>query len=378
MFTVEEEPAVVEVEVDIENPVVKSYLDLLESYPYRDNDYEYSVIDSFWQVYTDYRKDRPSPATVSWERDPGCTSQKVYLSGNPSFKDAFSFSIRSSESSCGIYNMIPGREYWWKVEAGFPDGVKKIMNSGNFTTTGRRRFLNIDNVCNVRDLGGIRTTDGVRIKYGLIFRGGEMDGGRFDNGGNACKISSSGINAMKDAGIAAVLDLRTAEEALEKYSSSLGKDIDYVRFEDANAYYYDKFWKTDTYIRAMQWVIDELKDGKPVYFHCIYGADRTGTLAFIIEALLGVAESDIAVDYELTSFSYGLTSPPRRRGPKNEVSVYRYKEMVQGLKNSHDISGSDLQERVRNFLLNGYPGAKGKSAVISEADLDWFEDYMKE
>ena len=31
----------------------------------------------------------------------------------------------------------------------------------------------------------------------------------------------------------------------------------------------------------------------PVYIHCTGGADRTGTLAFLINALLGVGEDDL-------------------------------------------------------------------------------------
>lgn len=50
-----------------------------------------------------------------------------------------------------------------------------------------------------------------------------------------------------------------------------------------------------------------------VYFHCHGGSDRTGTLAFLIEALLGVSESDLSKDYELTSF-VGFSGARRRNG----------------------------------------------------------------
>lgn len=41
----------------------------------------------------------------------------------------------------------------------------------------------------------------------------------------------------------------------------------------------------------------------PIYFHCYGGADRTGSLAFVLEGLCGVNETDLCIDYELTSFS---------------------------------------------------------------------------
>ena len=50
-------------------------------------------------------------------------------------------------------------------------------------------------------------------------------------------------------------------------------------------------------------VIKSLSEGNTILFHCNSGADRTGTLAFIIEGLLGCSESDMAKDYELTSLS---------------------------------------------------------------------------
>ncbi len=136
------------------------------------------------------------------------------------------------------------------------------------------------------------------------------------------------------------------------------------RFTTANQFYYDKCWNSDVYIDAFQWAIDELRKGKPVFFHCIFGADRTGTLAFLMEALLGVGENQLAIDYELTSFSYGLETPPRRRGPKNELSVYRYRQMLEGLINGPGT----IQYQVRTFLSN----------KISDADLDWFISSMLE
>lgn len=354
---------------NLENETVKNYFDILETQPYRDGDYTYSRIDDYYKLTTPYRKDRPAPVTIEWEREDGSISQKVYVSKSDDFSDALSMSVKSSVSSYGIYNLIPGRTYYWKVSASFPDGSSRNLASSSFQTIGRRRFLKVDDICNVRDLGGIPTADGTkRIKYGLLFRGGEMNGNHRDYDDNICRLDSYGLKAMKQAGIGADLDLRTATEAIDITSSPLGEDVDYIRFEQANEYFYDKFWTTDDYVLAMQWTIDELRKGKPVYFHCVYGADRTGTLAFIIEALLGVGENEIAIDYELTSFSYGLNSPPRRRGPKNEISVYRYRQMVEGVLSSQ-FKGNTLQEKIRLFLESG---------GIPSADIDWFISYMLE
>ncbi|MBR4821543.1 MAG: tyrosine-protein phosphatase, partial [Bacteroidales bacterium] len=76
-----------------------------------------------------------------------------------------------------------------------------------FMTTGRRRFLKVDNICNVRDLGGILTADGrKRIRFGLVFRGAEMNGYHQDCSNRYCRIDANGRTSMERAGIGAVLD----------------------------------------------------------------------------------------------------------------------------------------------------------------------------
>jgi hypothetical protein len=41
-------------------------------------------------------------------------------------------------------------------------------------------------------------------------------------------------------------------------------------------------------------------DNYPIYLHCTYGADRTGTVCYILEAVLGVSADDCLKDYSLT------------------------------------------------------------------------------
>lgn len=45
------------------------------------------------------------------------------------------------------------------------------------------------------------------------------------------------------------------------------------------------------------------EENYPIYMHCQIGRDRTGTLAFLINALLGVEEADLQLDYELSFMS---------------------------------------------------------------------------
>lgn len=44
------------------------------------------------------------------------------------------------------------------------------------------------------------------------------------------------------------------------------------------------------------------RENFPVYFHCIAGADRTGSLAYILEAVLGVSRQECETDWESTFY----------------------------------------------------------------------------
>lgn len=67
--------------------------------------------------------------------------------------------------------------------------------------------------------------------------------------------------------------------------------------------------------------MQDVIDGNNIYFHCRIGTDRTGTLAYILEGLLGVEKEQMLEDYELSYF-FGLVNRHRfyREDPKSSVS----------------------------------------------------------
>jgi hypothetical protein len=74
--------------------------------------------------------------------------------------------------------------------------------------------------------------------------------------------------------------------------------------------------------KVFRTIIDSVIHDEPVIFNCSLGRDRTGTIAFLILALLGVARADIDKDYELSSFSALNTPCSRTRGDYREVATY--------------------------------------------------------
>lgn len=156
---------------------------------------------------------------------------------------------------------------------------------------------------NVRDLGGW-PCDGGTVKYGLLFRGGKL-------------AAADRAVLVGELGIQHDLDLRGREgggpgDEPEMTASPLGSDVWYTRTQQYAWYALTPVESWQAYLRC---VIDAVTHREPVYFHCTAGADRTGTLACVLEGILGMSQSDIDKDYELTCFysGTGTDSDARRR-----------------------------------------------------------------
>ena len=182
------------------------------------------------------------------------------------------------------YNQVPG------VETPFAATGK----AGTLKPLDFLRYIQT-NTWNVRDLGGW-ACDGGTVKYGLLFRGGEP--------------SSADYNVLvKELGIKYDLNLRGSIEA-PWTKSPLGDDVFFVK---AEAYNWYSLTNAEAWRINLRCVFDAVTHGQPVYFHCAAGADRTGTLACVLEGLLGMSQSDIDKDYELTTFYSGSDTDANAR-----------------------------------------------------------------
>ena len=254
------------------------------------------------------RRDLPEPATIFWTQNASATAQQVTWSLNADFSDAFTAEVDPGKAYYEIFNLLPGQTYYYKVTLTVDGTPTEIINS-NFTTSGQLRQIKADGAANMRDLGGWATASGNPIKYGLIYRGAEWNG--------KYNLEPEGIAALRAIGMKAELDLRSSNEALYIEKSPLGDDVTYIRIHNEDYYESGLQNRKDLYKKNLDFVFDCVKNDKPVYFHCHIGADRTGTLAVLLEGLLGVAESDLYKDYELTSFS--------------KYETLRYKENIDGI-----------------------------------------------
>ena len=273
------------------------------------------------------RRDKPEPATIFWTQDASATYQQVTWSLNADFSDAFTAEVGLGDAHYEIYNLLPGQTYYYKVTLTVDGTPIDVINS-SFTTSGQLRQIYAEGTGNMRDLGGWATASGQPIKYGLIYRGAEWNG--------EYQLTPEGVEALRDVGIKAELDLRIDWEAAYINESPLGDDVEYRRITNEDYYESGMQNRKDLYKQNLEFVFDCVKNDKPVYFHCHIGADRTGTLAVILEGLLGVGLSDLYKDYELTTFSY--------------YETHRYKENIDGILDYiNSLEGENLTEKFYSY-----------------------------
>jgi hypothetical protein len=70
-------------------------------------------------------------------------------------------------------------------------------------------------------------------------------------------------------------------------------------------------------------------ENRHCYFHCWGGADRTGTIGFMLGGLLGMSYTDLIIAFELTSFANNY----RPHNIVDSKKIYLFPRMIWKLKN---------------------------------------------
>ena len=246
----------------------------LANVDYAENAGDYSVtkVTPYYSATTAYSKEEPDGLKIKVPANTALTVEQ----GGKTRSDAVS-------GSGVIYNMEP-------LKAGtFAFGGKtyKIVPEGGV------RMIYTPSVWNVRDLGGWACTGG-RVKYGKIFRGGHFG-----------SITDADKSTIVDwLGVATDIDLRNNSETGGITASPLGGSVEYYHQSlDFYANAVSTSAASARTVAVLKKVMACVATNKPCYFHCVSGADRTGTIAYLLLSLLGVSQSDKDKDYELTAFS---------------------------------------------------------------------------
>lgn len=230
----------------------------------------------------------PQPLTVSWTS--ADTDSYIFRIGtNKTLTDAKEYTVDTNEVCLeGLYT---GTVYYWQVSADIGGNTKKSAVYC-FSTAYTRRTIYLDGVTNTRDIGGIELESGGRIKQGMVYRGANLD-----------TITDDAKEKQKKFyGIKTDLDLRRSSEVVVEGGSPLGSEINYVNISAPN--YKEALADTANH-EAVRNIIKLFanEDNYPIYFHCAIGRDRTGTIALLLEGLLGATQEEMYRDYEMTYLS---------------------------------------------------------------------------
>lgn len=171
------------------------------------------------------------------------------------------------------------------------------------------RHLTWDGCNNVRDLGGLNTSDGRKTRWGAVVRSD-----------HPARLTANGWSALYAYGIRTIISLRT-HGLIEDFPDAAPRPSDIetvlVEIEDvtdtefANQWANSDLWCTPLYYRDAlnRWperhasALKALAHAKPggVLFHCKRGHDRTGIIGLLLLSLAGVAPEDILADYALSA-----------------------------------------------------------------------------
>ncbi len=281
--------------------------------------------------YQDYQN-----TSFKWSDSGKNSSYTIYFADNKEFKNAFIVTTKSKSLVNKVGIFVPGKTYYWFV-SGNDTGKSSAVDSFTVVNT-PVRYITAGSVINMRDLGGQVNANGDKVKYELIYRGAALD--EFTS-----HLDDDASYVFEYLGMNSEIELRGGMDHDYTPWDENDSDVYYVQGAD----YQNVFNMNSQQIAQYRAMFEALavESSYPVYFHCSAGADRTGTLAFLLYGLLGVSYDDIRPEYELTSFSaIGLRAADLYSGNLSMDGTYR--QMLQEYGGGSD----DLQVAVYNYLTN--------------------------
>ena len=358
------------------NPNVEKFLTEVD---YPDKDWSFTRVLDFYggfngKKYNADGEEDPNGKMFDWDNQPTSDQPMSYsinwteanLDGDSdmvlTLSDQYGWTADTDIEPGSLYvnisNLVPNDKYTYSVKA-IKSG--KVITEGGFSTTGHLHQVFFRSGCrNGRDLGGWKTVDGKTVKYRKLYRGGRMQ---------SETVTPSGGTQILAEGIRAQLDLRGSDritapavEGLELLAPGIEQGGTTMLKKDHE--------KTK---QCFEFVVNCLRNNKPVYFHCSLGRDRTGTLDILLLGLLGVREGDISKAYEVTYFApvgYSVSSSEKSGNPepifKNTRMEWVYSDVVPYFWEM--ATDGTFASGVENYLLT--------VAEVSQKDIDDFRSMM--
>ena len=298
------------------------------------------------------QRDIPNPVFIPVPRNNARFITVVALD-EKNMLQRFIQNLPSGSTEAYIYNLLPDRKYHFQVM-----GDGQTLAKGIFFTTGQLRMIYVPELFNTRDLGGWTCLDGRVVRYGKLYRGCELNGRHTVDSVDIVTLKALGIAAEIDmrshhyeegAGVSAFGFLDESQVSGDDYPTYLYTEDSGYELRSLTSYSYQRRWQ-----KQFQFIVENLRRNRPVYFHCTWGCDRTGMLSLMLEGLLGMGYDNMMKDYELSSF-HSL----RTKDMRDDVIDYFNKQ-----------AGNTLQEKITTYFLT--------KLNVQKADIDFFLSAMLE
>ena len=173
-------------------------------------------------------------------------------------------------------------------------------------------LIELDGTLNLRDLGGWHTPNGITA-FGRVYRSDRLS-----------DLSPADHERLEERGIVTVIDLRYEAEVSAHPSRLwstvanhheipmggdladqrsflervLAGDLDEVTDDDVAESYVDML---SVHPGELGRAVEAILDARPALYHCTAGKDRTGLLSMLLLSTVGVSDTDILADFELSN-----------------------------------------------------------------------------
>jgi protein tyrosine/serine phosphatase len=180
---------------------------------------------------------------------------------------------------------------------------------------------------NVRDLGGLPTTDGARTRDRTLVRADSLT-----------RLDRAGQRALAAYGVSRIVDLRAEHETADPphpyagqdvYRSVPWVDVDREPARDPSAergladIYRDSLDRNVRQVAAGVRAFVEAPPG-PVVVHCAGGKDRTGMLVAVLLEAVGVPRTVVVEDYASSAGHLGIAEILATLGDAERARVETY------------------------------------------------------
>ncbi|GAA0607281.1 hypothetical protein GCM10009534_47500 [Kribbella sandramycini] len=224
---------------------------------------------------------------------------------------------------------------------------------------------------NVRDVGGLPTGDGGRVRSGVLIRSESLQ-----------YLTAEGVAAVEGAGVGRILDLRSDGEVEVGPTPFTGSALA-VRQRVADPA--DPQHGQPTIVAACTWMLDrrpelfaaavkaiaDEQDGA-VVVHCHGGKDRTGMVVALALRVAGVPDDAIVADYFLTQ---SRLQPWLEEQLAAEPDTAKHPEMIE----FRDTRAESIVAILRH-IDEVYGGAEAylRHGGLTDADLSRLRDRLVE